>query len=138
AALRRARALWPAAAGTRRAHRVGKPARHRLPGARRAGRRPRHRRTHGAGRGDGGGLGAADGLAARAARKAGACMARLILIAALCWAGMAHAADRSFAEIQARLEKHAVVRAEFLQMRTMKDLQRPQLARGHLVAWNAG
>ena len=53
-------------------------------------------------------------------------------------AGAAGAAEDTLASIQARLEKHAVVRAEFVQMRTMKDLQRPQLSRGRLVAWTAG
>jgi len=56
-----------------------------------------------------------------------------------CLAAAAHAATEDpLAGIQARLEKHAVVRAEFVQMRTMKDLHRPQLSRGRLVAWNAG
>jgi hypothetical protein len=66
-------------------------------------------------------------------------MAALMLAAALLFAGSAHGAtDEAFAGIQARLEKHAVVRAEFVQMRTMKDLQRPQLSRGQLVSWTAG
>ena len=65
-------------------------------------------------------------------------MAKLTFLLLLLVAGAAGAAEDGFAGIQARLEKHTVVRAEFLQMRTMKDLQRPQLSRGRLVAWNAG
>jgi len=40
-------------------------------------------------------------------------------------------------EIRARLEAHAVVRAEFVQTRTMADLQRPLVSRGRLVVWGA-
>ena len=65
-------------------------------------------------------------------------MAKLIFATVLLLAGSAQAADNAFATIQARLEKHAVVRADFVQMRTMAELQRPQLSRGRLVAWNAG
>lgn len=65
-------------------------------------------------------------------------MAKIILTSLLLLAGAAHAADDSFSKIQSRLEKHAVVRADFVQMRTMAELQRPQLSRGKLTAWNAG
>jgi hypothetical protein len=65
-------------------------------------------------------------------------MHKVIFVFLLCFAAALPAADDPLAGIQQRLEKHAVVRAEFVQMRTMKDLQRPQLSRGRLVAWNAG
>jgi hypothetical protein len=66
-------------------------------------------------------------------------MARLVFAVLLALAGAAQAADdAAFASIRERLEKHAVVRADFVQMRTMADLQRPLLSRGRLVAWNAG
>ena len=65
-------------------------------------------------------------------------MATLILAVLCSFIGTAHAADDSFASIQLRLDKHVVVRADFLQMRTMAELARPQLSRGKLVAWNAG
>jgi hypothetical protein len=63
---------------------------------------------------------------------------KLIFAVLLLCSGVAHGADPTFESIQARLEKHAVVRAEFVQMRTMAELKRPQLSRGRLVAWNAG
>src|SRR5262245_1743489 len=62
----------------------------------------------------------------------------LLSLLSLVLAAGAHAADDAFAAIQTRLEKHAVVRADFVQMRTMAELSRPQLSRGKLVAWNAG
>jgi len=65
-------------------------------------------------------------------------MAKLIFAVLCSFIGTAQAADDAFASIQSRLDKHVVVRADFLQMRTMADLARPQLSRGKLVAWNAG
>ena len=41
-------------------------------------------------------------------------------------------------DIRARLDAHAVVRAEFVQTRTMADLQRPLVSRGRMVAWGPG
>jgi hypothetical protein len=41
-------------------------------------------------------------------------------------------------DIRARLDAHAVVRAEFVQTRTMADLARPLVTRGRMVVWGAG
>jgi hypothetical protein len=41
-------------------------------------------------------------------------------------------------DIRARLDAHAVVRAEFVQTRTMTDLARPLVTRGRMMAWGAG
>jgi hypothetical protein len=66
-------------------------------------------------------------------------MARLVILALLALAGAAHAADDpAFAAIRERLEKHAVVHADYVQMRTLADLKRPLMSRGRLIAWNAG
>jgi hypothetical protein len=41
-------------------------------------------------------------------------------------------------DIRARLDAHAVVRADFVQTRTMADLARPLVTRGRMVVWSAG
>lgn len=41
-------------------------------------------------------------------------------------------------DIRARLDAHPVVRAEFVQTRTMADLARPLVTRGRMVVWGAG
>jgi hypothetical protein len=41
-------------------------------------------------------------------------------------------------DIRARLDAHPVVRAEFVQTRTMADLQRPLVSRGRIVVWGPG
>jgi hypothetical protein len=41
-------------------------------------------------------------------------------------------------DIRARLDAHTVVRAEFVQTRTMTDLARPLVTRGRMVVWGAG
>ena len=41
-------------------------------------------------------------------------------------------------DIRARLDAHTVVRAEFVQTRTMADLARPLVTRGRMVVWGAG
>ena len=41
-------------------------------------------------------------------------------------------------DIRARLDAHTVVRAEFVQTRTMADLQRPLVSRGKMVVWGPG
>ena len=40
-------------------------------------------------------------------------------------------------QIRARLDAHPVVRAEFVQTRTMADLGRPLVSRGRLVVWES-
>jgi hypothetical protein len=44
----------------------------------------------------------------------------------------------ALSDIRARLDAHAVVRAEFVQTRTMTDLARPLVTRGRMVVWGAG
>jgi hypothetical protein len=41
-------------------------------------------------------------------------------------------------DIRARLDAHTVVRADFVQTRTMADLARPLVTRGRMVVWSAG
>jgi len=41
-------------------------------------------------------------------------------------------------DIRARLQAHDLVRADFVQTRTMKDLERPLVSRGRLVVWGPG
>jgi outer membrane lipoprotein-sorting protein len=62
-------------------------------------------------------------------------MGRLIAAAVLLALPAAPATAQSSAldQIRARLDAHAVVRAEFVQTRTMAALQRPQVSRGQLL-----
>jgi hypothetical protein len=68
-------------------------------------------------------------------------MARLIasaLFAFLLFFNLGSRADsEAMTQIRTRLDAHPVVRAEFVQTRTMADLQRPLVSRGRLVVWDS-
>jgi hypothetical protein len=65
-------------------------------------------------------------------------MERVIAAAALFFLCAGSASADAMGEIRARLDAHPVVRAEFVQTRTMADLQRPLVSRGRMVAWGPG
>jgi hypothetical protein len=61
-------------------------------------------------------------------------MARLAALLLLLAASFAAWPD-DLGEIRRKLDAHSHVRADFVQTRRMKDLQRPQVARGRMLAW---
>ena len=63
-------------------------------------------------------------------------MARLAVLVLLLAHGFAARAG-DLDEIRRKLDAHSHVRADFVQTRRMKDLQRPQVARGRMLAWGA-
>lgn len=65
-------------------------------------------------------------------------MEKLIAAAGLLFLCIDTANADAMAQIRARLDAHAVVRAEFVQTRTMADLQRPLVSRGRMVVWGPG
>jgi Outer membrane lipoprotein carrier protein LolA-like len=65
-------------------------------------------------------------------------MERLIAAAALLFLCVGTAQADAMGEIRARLDAHPLVRAEFVQTRTIKDLERPFVSRGRMLAWGAG
>src|SRR6266571_7811493 len=54
----------------------------------------------------------------------------------LIWSSATYA--DAMADIRARLEAHDLIRADFVQTRTMADLQRPLVSRGRVVVWGPG
>ena len=63
-------------------------------------------------------------------------MARLAVLLLLALQGVrAWAGDLD--DIRRKLEAHSHLRADFVQTRKMKELQRPQVARGRMLAWGA-
>ena len=65
-------------------------------------------------------------------------MERLTAAAVLIFLCIDTANADAMGDIRARLDAHAVVRAEFVQTRTMADLQRPLVTRGRMVVWGPG
>ena len=58
-------------------------------------------------------------------------LAALVLLLAQSFAAWSGDLD----DIRRKLDAHSHVRAEFVQTRKLKDLQRPQVARGRMLAW---
>jgi hypothetical protein len=54
----------------------------------------------------------------------------LVVQAARAWSG-------DLDDIRRKLDAHSHVRADFVQTRKLKELQRPQVARGRMLAWGA-
>jgi hypothetical protein len=63
-------------------------------------------------------------------------VARLAVFLFLALQGV-HAWSGDLDDIRRKLDAHSHVRADFVQTRRMKELQRPQVARGRMLAWGA-
>ena len=64
-------------------------------------------------------------------------IANALLVLLLSFSLNSKADSHAMSQIRARLDAHPVVRAEFVQTRTMADLQRPLVSRGRLVVWES-